>query len=127
MKPDHIYIAPGEANLCCRRSLSGQVSVQLSTERAASGSLPSVDPMFAAMAQCYGAASGGIVLTGMGRDGTAGARQIVAQGGWVLSQDEASSVVWGMPGSVARAGLVSAMLPPGQIMGYVAARVGVTA
>jgi two-component system chemotaxis response regulator CheB len=51
------------------------------------------------------------ILTGMGRDGRQGARAVVAAGGSVIAQDEATSVVWGMPGSAARAGLCSAVLP----------------
>lgn len=127
LKADQIYIAPGEANLRCRRSLTGMVTVALTNDRVPLGSLPAVDPMFAAMAQCYGAGAGGIVLTGMGRDGSAGARQIVAEGGWVVAQDEQSSVVWGMPGSIARAGLASALLAPGDILSFVAKRVAVIA
>ncbi|WP_336959038.1 chemotaxis protein CheB [Sphingobium aquiterrae] len=122
LRPDQIYVAPGEANLTCRRSLSGDVSVQLSRERPPLGSLPAVDPMFASMAQCFGPKAGAVVLTGMGRDGTDGARRIVAEGGWVIVQDQESSVVWGMPGSIARAGLASAILTPDAIMPMVARR-----
>jgi two-component system chemotaxis response regulator CheB len=119
LRPGQVYIAPGEANLTCRRSLSGQAFVHLSTERAPLGSLPAVDPMFASIAECFGPASGAIVLTGMGRDGTQGARRIVEEGGWVIVQDKDSSVVWGMPGSVARAGLASQVLPPDAMMARV--------
>jgi two-component system chemotaxis response regulator CheB len=126
LKPDHIYIAPGEANLECRRAGS-IVTVHLTSERAPSGSLPAVDPMFAAMAHAYGAGSAGIVLTGMGRDGTAGGREIVDRGGWIVAQDEASSVVWGMPGSVARSGLACAVLPPEDMMTFVTKRAMVKA
>lgn len=127
LRPDHVYIAPGEANLGCRRSMSGHVTVSLSAERAPSGSLPAVDPMLAAIAHCYGAGAAAVVLTGMGRDGTEGGREIVRANGWIVAQDEESSVVWGMPGSVARAGLASALLPPQQIMGFVAKRAAVHA
>ncbi|PZU60565.1 MAG: chemotaxis response regulator protein-glutamate methylesterase [Sphingobium sp.] len=125
--PDRIYIAPGGANLECRKSWNGQVHVVLTEDCAPSGSLPAVDPMFAAMADAYGPACGTIVLTGMGRDGTAGGRKVIEQGGWLIAQDEDSSVVWGMPGSATRAGLASAVLPPQDIMTYIARRVGVGA
>ena len=72
---------------------------------------PAVDPLFASAAQVWGGAVLALVLTGMGADGAEGAAAIVAAGGSVVAQDEASSVVWGMPGSVARAGLCSAVLP----------------
>jgi two-component system, chemotaxis family, protein-glutamate methylesterase/glutaminase len=72
---------------------------------------PAVDPLFASAAQIWGGAALALILTGMGTDGARGAAAIVAAGGSVVAQDEASSVVWGMPGAVARAGLCSAVLP----------------
>ena len=72
--------------------------------------------------RAYGAGAAGIVLTGMGRDGTVGARAIVAAGGWIVAQDEASSVVWGMPGSVAGEGLTCALMEPREMMAFVARR-----
>lgn len=124
---NHVYVAPGEANLCCRKSPGEQAVVMLTPDRAPSGSLPGVDPMFSAVARCYGRGAGGVVLTGMGRDGTMGARQIVSEGGWVVAQDEATSVVWGMPGSVARQGLASILLPPPEILPYIARSQALTA
>lgn len=120
--PDIVYIAPGDANLRCRRGLHGRVVAMLDPQRTPTGNLPGVDPMFASMAKAYGPGAAGIVLTGMGRDGTQGAREIMAGGGWVVAQDEASSVVWGMPGSVADAGLCCAVLEPGAIMPFVTQR-----
>jgi two-component system chemotaxis response regulator CheB len=76
---------------------------------------PAVDPLFTSAATVWGPSILAVVLTGMGRDGTRGAAKIVAAGGGIIAQDEASSVVWGMPGSVALAGHVSAMLPLDQI------------
>ena len=76
---------------------------------------PSVDPLFTAAAAVWGSWNLALVLTGMGVDGARGAAQIVAAGGCVIAQDEASSVVWGMPRSVAQAGLASAVLPLDQI------------
>lgn len=119
---DIIYLAPGDANLQVRRGLYGRVTVVLNPERTPVGNLPGVDPMFSSMAEVYGEGAAGIVLTGMGRDGTSGARDIVAAGGWIVAQDEASSVVWGMPGSVAGAGLCCALLEPDAIMDFVARR-----
>ena len=72
---------------------------------------PSVDVLFRSVAAAYGPAALAVVLTGMGRDGQAGCEAIRAAGGQVLAQDEATSVVWGMPGQVARAGLADRVLP----------------
>jgi two-component system chemotaxis response regulator CheB len=76
---------------------------------------PAVDPLFTSAAQLWGNWTLALILTGMGSDGTRGAGDIVAAGGSVIAQDEASSVVWGMPGSVTNAGLCSAVLPLDQI------------
>lgn len=78
---------------------------------------PAVDPMFTSAAGVWGSKVLALVLTGMGADGLNGARAVVAAGGHVLAQDEASSVVWGMPGQVANAGLCSAVLPLAEIGG----------
>jgi two-component system chemotaxis response regulator CheB len=80
---------------------------------------PSVDPLFASAAEVWGPSALALILTGMGSDGTKGAAEIVAAGGSVIAQDEATSVVWGMPRSVAQAGLCSAVLPLNQIAGKI--------
>jgi two-component system chemotaxis response regulator CheB len=72
---------------------------------------PSVDPLFSSAATVWGSATLAVVLTGMGTDGTHGATDIAAAGGSIIAQDEETSVVWGMPRSVAQAGLCSAVLP----------------
>jgi two-component system chemotaxis response regulator CheB len=79
---------------------------------------PSIDPMLRSLAQAFGPRALAVILTGMGRDGLRGAEQLAAAGGHVIAQDEATSVVWGMPGAVAAAGLCSAVLPLGEIGGY---------
>ena len=76
---------------------------------------PAVDPMFSSAAETWGSWNLALVLTGMGSDGTRGAADVVAAGGSVIAQDEETSVVWGMPGSVTKAGLCSAVLPIDQI------------
>lgn len=122
VKPDVVYVAPGDASLQLRRISSDRVMIALNPERTPAGNLPGVDPMFSSMAEVYGAGAAGVVLTGMGRDGTEGGRDIAAAGGWIVAQDEASSVVWGMPGSIAAAGLSCALLEPYAIMEFVARR-----
>jgi two-component system chemotaxis response regulator CheB len=76
---------------------------------------PAVDCLFDSAAEVWGSKNLAVVLTGMGSDGKRGATTVVAAGGTVIAQDEESSVVWGMPGSVANAGLCSAVLPLEQL------------
>lgn len=122
VRPGCILIAPGDSHLLLRRDCRQFVA---HTQRfdTASGCMPSVDPMFESMAGAAGPGALGVVLSGMGRDGAAGAGQLVAAGGNVIAQDEASSSVWGMPRAVVEAGLASAVLPPDKI----ALRIGVHA
>lgn len=117
-----MLVAPGEAHLRLIR-IGGEVRVRLDRTPAPSGCLPSVDPMFESLGTVYGASGAAVVLSGMGRDGASGAEVVVAGGGEVLAQDAETSVVWGMPGVVATAGLADAVLPPELIAGRLAARV----
>jgi len=121
LEADHIYLAPGDAHLTLEPGKDGPI-VRLSHGRATSGCLPSVDPMFASVGSIYGAGALGIVLTGMGRDGVEGATTLVACGGSIIAQDEASCAVWGMPRAVLEAGLASAVLPPEKIARRIASR-----
>jgi len=74
--------------------------------------------MLRSLAATYGSAVLAVILTGMGQDGLAGSKEIVTSGGTVIAQDEATSVVWGMPGAVATSGLCSAILPLAEIAGF---------
>jgi two-component system chemotaxis response regulator CheB len=112
--PDRILLAPGDAHLTLDPEGDSAV-VRLTHGRSSSGCMPSVDPMLASVAAIFGRGALGIVLTGMGRDGVEGASRIVATGGSVIAQDEASCAVWGMPKAVLDAGLACAMLPPDKI------------
>ena len=80
--------------------------------------------MFASIGAEFGSTAVGVILTGMGRDGTAGAKRLVACGGSVLAQDEASCAVWGMPRAVVEAGLACAVMPPDKIARRIASRSG---
>lgn len=121
--PDRIVIAPGNASLGVEVG-GGKLVARLIRQRSASGFLPSVDPMLASAGAMLGPAALGVVLSGMGRDGLAGAMALVGAGGSVLVQDEASSAVWGMPRAVADAGLACAILPPLRIARRIAHRIG---
>lgn len=105
-----IYIAPGGKHMKVTRR-DGTAVIALDDGPLVNFCKPAVDPLFASAAQVWGYKVMALVLTGMGSDGLAGAKAIVAAGGHVMAQDEASSVVWGMPGQVAHAGLCSAVLP----------------
>lgn len=120
--PDRIIIAPGDSHLTVARS-GGSIVAHLVQGPAKSGCMPSVDPMLASAGQMFGERALGIVLTGMGRDGVEGAGSLVAAGGSVIAQDEATSAVWGMPRAVLDAGFASAVLPPDKIARRVASRV----
>jgi len=123
LTPDTVFIAPGDAHLTVAEGPSGAVA-RLTHEAVASGCMPSVDPMLASAGRLFGAGALGVVFSGMGRDGADGARALVATGGAVLAQDEASSAVWGMPRMIAEGGLASAILPPDKLARRVASRCG---
>ena len=127
IRAGELLVAPGTAHMVAVPLADGSAATRLSTEPAATGNIPSVDPMFASLAAVYGARLLAVVLSGMGRDGLAGARAVHAAGGTVIVQDRDSSVVWGMPGAVAAAGLAQAVLPPAAIGALVAKGAGVAA
>ena len=105
-----IYLAPGNYHMTVERAGAGSV-IRLDQNPPVNFCRPSVDPMLRSLAPIYGSALLTIILTGMGTDGHKGAAEVVAAGGTVFAQDEATSVVWGMPGAVATSGLCSAVLP----------------
>lgn len=116
-----ILVAPGDAHISLVR-IADAVRIRLDRGAAASGCMPSVDPMFDAVAALFGGSGVAVVLSGMGRDGAIGAARVIEAGGELIAQDEQSSVVWGMPGAVANAGLAQAVLPPAAIAAHVARR-----
>jgi two-component system chemotaxis response regulator CheB len=121
LAPDRILVAPGDAHLTLDPTVAGTV-VRLTHGRSGSGCMPSVDPMFASVGAIYGSGALGVVLTGMGRDGVEGASRLVACGGSIIAQDEASCAVWGMPRAILEAGLACAVLPPDKIARRIASR-----
>jgi len=114
LEPGYVYIAPGDHHLELRGSPRGG-RTSLSQGPPVNFCRPSVDVMFRSAVRVFGGDLLAVVLTGMGSDGRNGCEDIVAAGGSVLVQDEASSVVWGMPGAVATAGLAHRVLPLEQI------------
>ncbi|WP_298462505.1 chemotaxis response regulator protein-glutamate methylesterase [uncultured Cellulomonas sp.] len=110
LRPGHVYVAPGDHHLELRKAASGARTV-LTRTAPVNFCRPAVDVLFRSAVQVYGGDLLAVVLTGMGTDGRAGCEDVLAAGGQVLAQDEASSVVWGMPGAVATAGLAHRVLP----------------
>src|SRR5262249_34691693 len=105
-----IYVAPGGRHMRVGQH-DGAAVIALDDGPLVNFCRPAVDPLFASAAAVYGCAALAIILTGMGTDGANGAGDIAEAGGSVIAQDEASSVVWGMPGTAAHAGVCSAVLP----------------
>ncbi len=121
--PGQILVAPGDAHIGLR-AIGGLPRVHLIREPAASGCMPSVDPMLSAVAAHFGERAFAVILSGMGRDGAIAARDIVEAGGEIAVQDRPSSVVWGMPGSVAMAGFAATIASPSGIAARIADRLG---
>jgi two-component system chemotaxis response regulator CheB len=109
-----IYLAPGGHHMSVKRR-DGAAVIALDDGPLVNFCRPAVDPLFASAAEVWHNWVLGLVLTGMGSDGLRGSQAIVAAGGHIVAQDEASSVVWGMPGQVAHAGVCSAVLPLNEI------------
>jgi two-component system, chemotaxis family, protein-glutamate methylesterase/glutaminase len=106
-----IYVAPGNFHMTVAKTRT----IRLNQDPPENYCRPSVDPLLRSLAACYGDRALVVILTGMGRDGLSGSKAVVEAGGAVFAQDEATSVVWGMPGAVAAAGLCSAVLPLAEI------------
>ena len=116
-----LVLAPGDAHIRVVSTTDG-AATRLDRSPSPSGCMPSVDPMFESVAQVYGARALAVVLSGMGRDGCRGAERIRRQGGVVAVQDQASSVVWGMPGAIAESGLATTVGTPVQLGEFIARR-----
>lgn len=115
--PNRIYLAPGNYHMVVEVE-GGRKIIRLNQNPPENFCRPSVDPMLRSLAKAYGSRLLVMMLTGMGKDGQAGAEVAVQAGGTVAAQDEETSVVWGMPGAVATAGLCSAVLPLDRLSAY---------
>ena len=109
-----VYLAPGDAHLTVDARAGGPM-LGLDRGPLENSCRPAVDVLFRSVAATYGDGALAIVLTGMGNDGVRGCDYVRARGGHVIVQDQASSVVWGMPGSVVRAGLANQIVSIGDI------------
>src|ERR1700687_1878404 len=114
VKAGRIYLAPGGRHMRVARHGADAV-IALDDGPPVNFCKPAVDPLFTSAIDVWQGGVLAVVLTGMGSDGMRGGKEIVAAGGSVIAQDEASSVVWGMPGAAANAGICAAILPLNQI------------
>ncbi|MDO8288253.1 MAG: chemotaxis response regulator protein-glutamate methylesterase [Parvibaculum sp.] len=109
-----IYVAPGGFHMLFE-AVGAQTIVRLNDGPMENSCKPAVDPMFRALSDIYKKKLFTVILTGMGYDGLKGAQYAIGAGAALIAQDQASSIVWGMPGAVAQAGLCNAVLPLAQI------------
>jgi len=114
IKAGRIYVAPGGRHMRVVRH-GAEAHIALDDGPAVNFCKPAVDPLFTSAIDIWQGSILALILTGMGSDGMRGGKDIVAAGGSVIAQDEASSVVWGMPGAAANAGICAAILPLNQI------------
>jgi two-component system chemotaxis response regulator CheB len=124
--PGHAYIAPGDRHLLVERD-GARYLCRLSDGPHVNRHRPSVDVMFRSVAQNVGPSAVGVLLTGMGDDGARGLKEMLEAGAGTIAQDEASSVVWGMPGSAVKMGAATHVLPLQQVAGQVVALIAAAA
>lgn len=115
---NRIYIAPGDFHMVVEKHGNDKI-IRLNKNPPENFCRPSVDPMLRSIAAAYGRRVLVVILTGMGSDGLKGSQAVIEAGGSIIAQDEASSVVWGMPGAVATAGICCAVLPLSEISQHV--------
>lgn len=118
LEAGRIYLAPGDYHMNIVQKGPQRV-ITLNQDPPENFCRPAVDPMLRSLIKVYGPRIFTVILTGMGNDGARGSKQVVEAGGTVIAQDEKTSVVWGMPGAVASAGLCSAVLPITELAAYV--------
>ena len=122
IEPGKAVIAAGGFHLVLKQS-GGKIVAALDESPPVNSCRPAVDVLFASVAAIYGSRALGVILTGMGQDGLSGVKQIKAKGASVIAQDKATSVVWGMPGFVAQAGLADVVAPIDEIAPEILKRV----
>lgn len=121
--PGRIFVAPGDYHMTVALE-NGEKVIRLNQDPPVNFCRPAVDMMLTSLAQTYGRNVLAVILTGMGHDGLDGGRAVTDADGIVIAQDEATSVIWGMPGAVAQAGLCSAVLPIDRIAPYLRQNAG---
>lgn len=122
LEPGKAWIAPGNYHMTVSKT-ANERRLKLNQDAPEHSCRPAVDVLFRSVAEAYGGGVLGVVMTGMGSDGVLGAQRIHAAGGEVIVQDEATSVVWGMPGLVQAAGEADGVFPLGELAGEIVRRV----
>ena len=125
LMPGHAWIAPGGHHMALQRRGTA-VQLAINEEPPENSCRPAVDVLFRSVAECFGRDTLAVIMTGMGKDGTGGCEKIRKAGGQIIVQDQHSSVVWGMPGSVVEAGLADQIVALDQFPGEICRRVGLT-
>lgn len=123
VEPGNAYIAPGDHHLMLKRHNNGVICT-LTQGPPENSCRPAVDVLFRSVADVYGGAVVSAILTGMGQDGLRGIEVLRGAGSYVIAQDEPSSVVWGMPGAIARAGLADTILPLNRVVPEIVKQLG---
>lgn len=118
IRPNRIYIAPGDFHMIVETKGTDKI-IRLNKNPPENFCRPAVDPMLRSISAAYGRRVLAVILTGMGSDGAKGGQVVVTNGGTVIAQDEATSVVWGMPGAAATSGICAAVLPLPEIPQYI--------
>jgi two-component system chemotaxis response regulator CheB len=121
LRPGTIWIAPGDFHMTVVRK-GTETQLHMQQEAPENSCRPAADVLFRSVAAAYGARTLGVVLTGMGQDGMKGCEMLHQLGAPIIAQDEASSVVWGMPGAVSKAGLADKVLPLAEIAEFICAQ-----
>ena len=122
LNPGTVWVAPGGFHMVVSRE-GNAVKIRMNCDAPENSCRPAVDVLFRSVVKVYGNHVLGVIMTGMGQDGLRGCEQIAEVGGQIIAQDEATSVVWGMPGFVARAGLAEKILPVDDIAGEIEKKV----
>jgi two-component system chemotaxis response regulator CheB len=125
LEPGRAYVAPGGKHMVVARE-GVQVVMHLNEDPPENSCRPAVDVLFRSVAAVFGRETLAIVMTGMGQDGLRGAQEIFDQGGRIWAQDEGSSVVWGMPGSIVRGQLAEKVLPLKELGNEIGQRIGIS-
>lgn len=123
VEPGKTYVAPGDYHMLAFRE-NENVVIRLNQNPPVNFCRPAADPMLESLSLVYGKHLMVVVLTGMGQDGLVGAKTVADAGGSIIAQDEATSIVWGMPGAVATHNLCQAVLPIQDIAEYISQRIG---